>query len=122
MGKLDYVKLQKRVSGVMAKVEQGTVTLKRVTTADPDPATPWEPGTETTETWPLDAVVKRVDQRYENGVLIVATVDIVTFAVPDTVPVITDTLVIDGKERVITSLKPTPAAGTVAMWKAVVAV
>lgn len=59
---------------------------------------------------------------YENGVLIVATVDIVTFAVPATVPAITDMLVIDGKEQVITSLKPTPAAGTVVKWTAIAAV
>ncbi|MGN6146897.1 MAG: hypothetical protein ACTHOP_25285 [Mesorhizobium sp.] len=98
---------------------QGTVSLKRVT-ATPG-AEEWDPPTETTETWPLKAAVKRVDQRYENGVLIVATVDIVTFAVPSTVPVITDVLVIDGRERAITSLKPTPAAGTVVAWKAVVA-
>lgn len=133
MAKLDYAKLQDRVSKLMPKVAQGTVTLKRVTTADPNPQTPWEPGTETTETWPLDAVVKRVDQRYENGVLIVATVDIVTFAVPTipasvepeipaNTPALTDTLVIDGRERAITSLKPTPSAGTVVAWRAVVAV
>lgn len=109
-------------SPLLAEFAQGTVTLKRVTTADPDPSTPWEPGTETTETWPLDAVVKRVDQRYENGVLIVATVDIVTFAVLPVTPVLTDMIVIDGDERVITSLKPTPSAGTMVAWRAVVAV
>ncbi|MEQ1938609.1 hypothetical protein ABMA46_10165 [Mesorhizobium sp. CN5-321] len=99
---------------------QGVVSLKRTTTTPGE--NEWDPPTETSQTWPLKAAVKRVDQRYENGVLIVATVDIVTFAVPDTVPVITDTLVIDGRERAITSLKPTPSAGTVAVWKAVVAV
>jgi hypothetical protein len=49
-----------------------------------------------TETWPLTAVVKRDDQRYENGVLIVATVDIVTSAVPEVAPLMTDTLIDDG--------------------------
>jgi len=97
---------------------QGTVQLKRTTTAEPDPATPWIPGEETTATYPLDAAVKRVDQRYENGVLIIATGDIVTFAVPAIVPAMSDTIIIDGVERVITSLRPTPAAGTVVAWKA----
>lgn len=120
MAKLDYAKLQKRVTGVMEKVEQGDVLLKRVTTTPGE--NEWDPPTETVETWPLKAAVKRVDQRYENGVLIVATVDIVTFAVPAVAPLITDTIIIDGRERAITSLKPTPSAGTVAAWKAVVAV
>jgi len=116
-----YDEMQEVGRDLLGEFAQGSVTLKRVTTAAPDPATPWLPGEETIETWSLDAVMKRVDQRYENGVLIVATVDIVTFAVPATVPLITDALVIDGKDRVITSLKPTPSAGTVVAWKAVVA-
>jgi hypothetical protein len=99
---------------------QGTVQLKRTVTTPGE--NEWDPPTETVETWPLKAAVKRVDQRYENGVLIVGTVDIVTFAVPDTAPVMTDKLVIDGRERAITSLKPTPSAGTVVAWRAVVAV
>lgn len=107
---------------LLGEFKQGTVTLSRTVTAEPDPATPWIPGTETTTTYPLDAVVKRVDQRYENGVLIVQTGDIVTFAVPAVVPAFTDKLVIDGIERVITSLRPTPAAGVTVAWKAFVAV
>jgi len=116
---------------------QGTVTLKRVTTTPGE--NEWDPPTETSQVWLLSGAATRVDQRYENGALIVATVDIVTFAttgklmmvddvpvvppVPETItPVITDTLVIDGRERAITSLKPTPSAGTVVAWRAVVAV
>ncbi|MDI1261741.1 MAG: hypothetical protein PS018_00595 [bacterium] len=97
---------------------QGTVTLKRITTAAPDPLTPWIPGAETPVTYPLSAAVKRLHQRYENGTLIVETGDMVTFAVPEVVPLVTDLLVIDGAERVITNLTPIPAAGTVAAWKA----
>jgi hypothetical protein len=115
-----YDEMQGVATDLLTEFAQGTVTLKRVTTTPGE--NEWDDPTETVETWPLKAAVKRVDQRYENGVLIVATVDIVTFAVPDTAPVISDTLVIDGKERAITSLKPTPAAGTVAAWKAVVKV
>lgn len=95
---------------------QGSVSLKRVTTtAGPNP---WDPPTETAVTYPLKAAVSRLHQRYENGVLIVETGDMVTFAVPDVVPALTDTLVIDGKERAITNLTPIPGAGQAVAWKA----
>lgn len=95
---------------------QGSVQLRRVTVT-PGP-NEWDPPTETVETWELSAAVKRVDQRYENGVLIIATGDIVTFAVPPVVPLLSDSLVVDGTVRAITSLRPTPSAGTVVAWKA----
>lgn len=97
---------------------QGVVSLKRVTTAPSDPDTPWIPGAEAVTTYPLKAAVKRLHQRYEGGVLIVQTGDMVTFAVPEVVPSITDKLVIDGVERAITNLTPVPGAGTVVAWKA----
>jgi hypothetical protein len=95
---------------------QGVVQLKRVTLGTPPEE--WMPAPETVETWPLSAAVKRLHQRYENGVLIVETGDMVTFAVPAVVPAITDKLVIDGAERVISNLTPIPAAGSPVMWKA----
>jgi hypothetical protein len=70
------------------------------------------------QTWPLKAAVKRLHQRYEGGVLIVETGDIVTFAVPAVTPVLTDKLVIDGVERLISNLTPIPSAGTTVAWKA----
>lgn len=95
---------------------QGAVFLKRSTTVPGE--NPWDEPTETEVTYPLKAAVKRLHQRYENGVLIVETGDMVTFAVLDVVPALTDTLVIDGKERAITNLTPVPGAGTVVVWKA----
>lgn len=115
---IDYAKLQAKVSKVMPKVAQGSVSLKRVTTAAPDPSTPWIPGAGTVATYPIKATVRRLHQRYENGVLIVETGDMVMFNVPPVVPVITDKLVIDGVERVITNLTPIPPAGTVVAYKA----
>lgn len=97
---------------------QGTVLLKRETRGVPDPEAPWEPVEPTVETWPLKAAVKRLHQRYENGVLIVETGDMVTFAVPEVKPEITDILIIDGAERAIKNLTPLPAAGTPVAWKA----
>lgn len=101
---------------LLGEFKQGSVRLRRITTT-PGP-NEWDPPTETVETWELSAVVKRVDQRYENGILIVQTGDIVTFAVPPVAPVLSDSLVIDGTLRSITSLRPTPSAGTVVAWKA----
>ena len=97
---------------------QGTVLLKRERPGVPDPEAPWEPVEPAVETWPLKAAVKRLHQRYENGVLIVETGDMVTFAVTAVTPVVTDLLVIDGGDRAITNLIPLPGAGTVVAWKA----
>lgn len=95
---------------------QGTVSLKRVTVTPP--ANEWEEPSETVETWPLKAAVKRQHQRYEGGVLIVETGDMVTFAVPAVVPQVSDLMVIDGKDRAITNLTPVPGAGVTVAYKA----
>ncbi|RUX08209.1 MAG: hypothetical protein EOS71_00535 [Mesorhizobium sp.] len=97
---------------------QGVVQLKRQTPGVPDPDQPWLPVEPTVQIWPLDAVVRRMHQRYENGVLIVETGDQVTFAALAVDPLLTDFLVIDGAERTITNLTPIPAAGTPMVWKA----
>ncbi|WP_246676248.1 hypothetical protein [Mesorhizobium sp. B2-5-1] len=97
---------------------QGTVQLKRETPGVVDPDQPWVPVEPTVQTWPLNAAVKRLHQRYENGVLIVQTGDMVTFAVPEVEPELTDLIVIDGTDRAITNLMPIPAAGPTVAWKA----
>lgn len=74
---------------------QGDVHLKRVTTT-PGP-NEWDPPTETVATWELVAAVRRVSTKYVDGTLIVASDNQVTFAVPATVPLMTDHLVIDGR-------------------------
>lgn len=117
MAKLDYAKLQAKVSKLMPKVAQGAVQLKRVPTTPG--ANPWDPPVEGAPVlFDLDAVVTRLHQRYESGVLIVATGDMVTFAAPAVAPELTDKLVIDGVERAITDLTPIPAAGEPCAWKA----
>lgn len=112
----DYGRMQGTATRLMERFRQGTIQLKRVTLGTPP--NEWTPAPETVETWPLSAAVKRMHQRYEYGVLIVETGDMVTFAVPAVQPQITDKLVIDGAERVITNLTPIPPAGTVVAWKA----
>lgn len=113
-----YEEMQDMASELLGELKQGVVTLKRETSGTPDPDAPWVPVDPTVETWPLAAAVRRLHQRYENGALIVETGDMVTFAVPAVVPAVTDLLVIDGIERVITNLTPIPGAGTVVAWKA----
>ena len=113
--RFDYGKMQGTASRLLERFQQGAVSLKRTTTTPG--AEEWDPPTETVETYPLDATVKRLHQRYEGGVLIVETGDLVTFAVPAVVPRLTDTLVIDGVERAITNLTPVPGAGTTVAWK-----
>jgi hypothetical protein len=111
-----YDEMRDVADELFGEFAQGVISLKRVT-ATPGP-NEWTPGEETVTTYPLDATVERLHQRYENGVLIVETGDMVTFAVPTVEPQITDTLVIDGAERVITNLTPIPPAGTVVAYKA----
>lgn len=101
---------------LLTEFQQGAVLLKRISTSEPE--NEWEEPVETVQTWPLKAAVKRLHQRYENGVLIVETGDMVTFAVPAVTPALTDLLVIDGSDRAITNLTPVPGAGTVVAWKA----
>ena len=113
-----YERMQGTADRLLKSKAQGTVSLKRITTAAPDPSTPWIPGSETVTTYALNATVKRLHQRYESGVLVVETGDMVTFAVPAVTPVLSDKLVIDGTERVMTNLTPVPAAGTPVMFKA----
>ncbi|MDR7032941.1 hypothetical protein [Mesorhizobium sp. BE184] len=115
-----YDEMADMVQEVLAPEEddglgQGVVSLKRVTTTPG--AEEWDPPIETVTTYPLSAAVKRLHQRYENGVLIVETGDMVTFAVPVVKPALTDKIVIDGVERVISNLTPVPPAGTVVAWK-----
>lgn len=50
--------------------------------------------------------------------LAVKTDDMVTFAVPEVTPALTDKLVIHGAGRAITNLTPGPAADEPVMWKA----
>jgi hypothetical protein len=118
MARFDYERMQQTATRLLDRFQQGTVQLVRVTPGTPDPATPWEPAAPTQTTYDLKATVTREHQRYENGVLIVETGDMVMFAVPEVTPVLSDKLVIDGALRSITNLTPIPAAGDPVAWKA----
>jgi hypothetical protein len=111
-----YARFQNTADRLLTKWKQGKVILKRVTTSPPP--NEWTPGEETETRYDLSATVKRLHQRYENGVLIIETGDMVTFAVPEVAPGLTDMLIVDGVERVITNLTKIPSAGTVVVYKA----
>lgn len=110
-----YDEMRGVADDLLGEFQQGVCTLKRVTTTPGENA--WDDPTEAVATYPLKAAVRRLHQRYEGGVLIVETGDMVTFAVPAVTPALTDLLVIDGVERVITNLTPVPGAGTAVAWK-----
>ncbi len=133
MATFDYGRMQVTATRLLVRFQQGRVELKRdVSTPGPNP---WDPPTEVETLFELAATAKRLHQRYENGVLVVETGDMLTISPsarlvkqngvdvvpPQEVafePVLTDMLIIDGVERAITNLTPIPPAGTVVAWKA----
>lgn len=116
-----YDEMQDMASELLAEFKQGSVQLRKLTAGASDPDTPWEPGTETTATYELDATVSRVQQKYVDGSLIIESDNQVTFAVPEVVPDQNDILVIDGVEHSMKDLRAIPAAGTTVAWIAFVA-
>jgi hypothetical protein len=114
-----YVKFQKTADRLLTKWQQGTVSLKRVTSTPG--ANEWDPPTETVTSYALKAAVRRVSQKYVDGTLILATDNQITFAVPAVTPLMTDTLVVDGKDHAMKDLRPLPGAGTVAAYIAFIA-
>ena len=125
-----YTRMQGTADRLLAKYAQGTVTLSRTTTADPDPETPWIPGAETTVVYTLSATVKGVSQKFVDGTLILATDLEVTAAVTATdengaevsldPDMTTDTLSIDGQAVTIIRDLSIPAAGTKAALRWIV--
>ncbi len=70
-----YDEMRDVATELLDEFKQGVVQLKRVTLDTPP--NEWTPAPETGETWPLSARIKRLRQRYEDGVLIVETGDMV---------------------------------------------
>jgi hypothetical protein len=114
--RFNYERMQGTATRLLDRFQQGTVQLRRITTIPGE--NEWDPPQEVAQSFPLKATVKRLHQRYENGVLVVETGDLVTFAVPEVTPAITDKIVINGVARVITNLTPIPPSGTVVAYRA----
>lgn len=114
-----YEEMRGVADDLLREFRQGSVQLRRVTTI-PGP-NEWDPPTETVETWELKAAVRRVSTKYVDGTLILSSDNQVMFAVPDTEPKMTDTLVVDGKAHAMKDLRPLPGAGTVVAYIAFIA-
>jgi hypothetical protein len=124
-----YAYARTRTAAVLALWNAGTIVLKRVTTAAPEDATPWVPGSPTTVEYALDA---RVDGMVEGDMtdsrismsdlkVIVSPKARLSGAVVDIVPVITDLLVVDGVDKVIKKIEAVPASGDAARYHLFVA-
>jgi len=114
-----YDEMQEVATDLLQEFSQGQVTLKRTVTTPGEHS--YDPPTETVTSYALKATVRRVNQRFDRGTVIVETGDVVTFAALEVEPALTDLLVVDGKDRAITDLKRIPAAGTVVAWQAFIA-
>lgn len=116
---------------LLGRYREGTVTLSRATVAAAEAETPWQPGETTgTTVYTLDAVVKGVTAGQIDGTLILAS-DLMVVASPkartasgnavDVVPLLTDTLTIDGAAKVIKRVETMMAAGSPAAFRLFVA-
>lgn len=119
MARFDYARMQGTASRLLERFNQGTVTITRVTQTTPNSAEPWNKS-ETTATYTLAATVRRVEETYIDGTLIVGTEDQVTFAVPSIVPAMADRFAVDGVTRKVKKLFSIPAAGTPVAYVAIV--
>ncbi len=119
MSQFDYGRMQGTATRLLTRFKQGSVQLRRVTLGTaPDE---WTPPPETVETWQLKAAVRTVSVKYIDGTLIVAGDRMITFAVPATVPLMTDDLVVDGRVHAMKDLRPQPGAGIVVAYIAFIA-
>lgn len=114
------------------------ITLTRTTPGTPDPATPWLPGTPTLDVFAFRARVTGTAAEYVDGTLVLAT-DLMVIAgteathtltdgepadgaTVELAPQISDTLQIDGADRVIKKILPaTDDDGLVALFRIFVA-
>jgi hypothetical protein len=117
-----YQEMADIASGILAEFKQGLVTLSKTVPGTPDPATPWLPGTPTTETYELDATVstayvENASAAYQDGSLIEMSDLIVTCAVPPVAPSLDALIVIDGRPHTIKQINAIPAAGTTVAYK-----
>ncbi|GHC79408.1 hypothetical protein [Limoniibacter endophyticus] len=117
----DYAKMAGSAARLLTRFNQGMVTISRIVQGEPDPTTPWVPGEPTITTETLQATVKRVEQKFIDGTLIVGTEDQITFAVPSFEPSLSDEFTVDGKVRVLKDLRPLPGAGLPVAYIAFVA-
>ena len=112
MAGFDYGRMQATATRLLGRFQQGVVTMSQVVPGVVDPDQPWTPAEPTITTHALLATVRRVEQKYVDGTLIVGTEDQITFAVPSVEPEMGFLFSIDGNACVLKDLRRIPAAGT----------
>lgn len=116
-----YAFARARTADALSRLNTGAVTLTRVTRADPDPEAPWQTGAViSTAVYTLDARADGTAGEYADGTTVLATDRLVIVSpratlagvAVDVVPLMTDTLAIDGEDKVIKKIDAIPAAGS----------
>ncbi len=132
-----YAPKRRRVALQLKRWNTGAVTLTRATRSAPEETTPWTPGEATLDVYALNARVNGVAADSIDGTEILAT-DLLVIASPVAVhtltdgdpagdavvsiePRMTDTLQIDGVDKVIKRIDAVPAAGAAARFHIFVA-
>jgi hypothetical protein len=113
-----YEEMQGVASDLLGEFRQGVVILTKTVTA-PGP-NDWTPGTETSTDYPLDAVVRAVEDKYVDGTTVLTTDRQVTCSVLAVEIEPGDRLAIDGKAVTLVKVMRIPAAGMAVAWKMIV--
>lgn len=121
--------MRRRVARTLKRWSEGNVTLTRTTETAPNTGKPWLPGTTSTSTYLLDAVVRGAAE-YADGSLVLAT-DILVVASPlarneegaevDLVPEMDDTITIDNVAKKPKRIEAVPVSGPAAKFRIFVA-
>lgn len=101
--------------GSQGGMGQGTIILTRTIKGTPDPATPWIPPVDTTQSEQIRGAVRGVDKRLVGvevgGTVILASDRVAIVEVPAMTYTAGDVLSVDGKPVLVISVEKIPAAG-----------
>lgn len=114
-----YKDMANTALGVINDFQQGVLALeRRSSVAGPEP---WDPGTPTTQTFPVVGVVQAIDRRLVDGTTVLATDRLAILpanSLPtDVIPQISDRLVVDGEPTTIKKVLRVPEAGIVIVYR-----
>lgn len=124
----DYGRMRGAATRLLSHFNQGTVTIRRVTTGTP--VEPGEPGPEVVTLTTAHAVGVRVAQAFSPGTLVIERGDVLTISPRGKneaganveVDITNDDLIaVEGDYRAISDIKRIPPMGTLVCWKVKVA-
>lgn len=114
-----YDDLQDTATELYAEYAQGTVKLVHPTKTVSGGRT-WDPAAGAASETIINAVVRRVEQKYVDGALIVGSEMQVMFSGANDAPALDDKIEIGGVNREIVSIMPNPGSGTVVSYTVIV--